>query len=198
MTHSRLLKTAGTAGACAAVGVIAGIAGSAAAPANSSSRPPGIPSGTVTTRLLAPPGVAFFKLGAGGPAVHAVQIVPNRTGDGFDTVTQDAGIVKAVSGDRLTITEGTDKATYATPTLTVVATATVERNFKNAKLADIQVGDHVDVTATAGGSTNVFAIDSQHWPPKPATFTTKGGPIPAPPLSGSTASAGVAYGFTGP
>ena len=61
--------------------------------------------------------------------VHAVQVVPNKAGDGFDTVTEDSGTVKSVSGAALTITEGTDKATYATPTLTIPAGATVERNF---------------------------------------------------------------------
>ncbi|HEU0317075.1 MAG TPA: hypothetical protein VFR49_07080, partial [Solirubrobacteraceae bacterium] len=150
-------------------------------------------AGPFASALPAPRGVALFKIGAGGPAVHAVQIVPNRAGDGFDTVTQDSGTVKSISGDRLTITEGTDKATYATPTLTLTPDATVERNLQQAKLADVQVGDHVDVTSPSGGPANVFAIDSQHWPPKPPAFMTKTGPVPAPPLGGPVTSAGVCF-----
>jgi hypothetical protein len=108
-----------------------------------------------------------LKIGTGGPPVHAVQIVPNKAGDGFDTVTQDSGTVKSLSGDSLTITEGTDKATYATPTLTIPSGATVERNFQSAKLSDIQTADHVDVSLNSDGTANVLAVDSQHWPPKP-------------------------------
>ena len=185
MTHSRMRKI-GAAAACAAVGAIAGIAGSAAAPANST-KARGV--ATAVAGMPAPPGAVIFKLG--GPAVHSVEIVPNKAGDGFETVTQDSGTVKSVSGTSITITEGTDKATYATPTVTVAADATVERNFKTAKLADLQPGDHVDVTSTAGGADSVFAVDAQHWPPKPPMFMTKGGPLPPPSFA-----AGVAYGST--
>jgi hypothetical protein len=139
-----------------------------------------------------PPDRRAFKIGI-GPPVHAVEIVPNKADDGFDTVTQDSGTVKAVSGSSLTITEGTDKATYATPTLTIPADATVERDFQSAKLADLQPGDHVDVSASSDGTTNVFAMDPQHWPPKPPALSELGGPPklqPGPP--------GLAYSITAP
>src|SRR4051812_49116255 len=53
----------------------------------------------------------------GGP-VHAELVVPDRQG-GFQTVTFDRGTVESVSGDQLTIKEGTPKATYKTITLTI-------------------------------------------------------------------------------
>jgi hypothetical protein len=130
-----------------------------------------------------------FKVGIAGPPVHAVEIVPNKAGDGFDTVTQDSGTAKSVSGSSLTITEGTDNATYATPTLTIPTDASVERDFQSATLAEIQPGDHVIVSASSNGTTNVFALDPQHWPPKRPVLSTQGGPpkpAPDPP--------GVAYG----
>jgi hypothetical protein len=214
MTHSRLKKL-GAAGACAAIGAIAGIASSAAAPGNSGKAraaggavtmaagcvtAPGNAAkarGTATMIMPAPGGAAVVKIG--GPAVHSTAVVPNKTGDGFDTLTQDSGTVKSVSGRSLTITEGTDKATYATPTLTIATDATVERNFDTAKLADLQPGDHVDVSATTGGSEDVFAADSAHWPPKPPQFSVKGGgPIPLPPGAGMTTAAGAAFACKAP
>ena len=186
MTKSRFLKGAVTAGACAAIGAAAGIAGSAAAP--SSARPtPGPGPGP----QIGPPAGGFqVKLGVGGgPPVHGTAIVPNRSGTSFDTLTQDSGTVTAVAGDHLTITEGTDKATYATPTLTIPATATVVRDFKRATLAEIRTGDHVDVSSSSDGTTNVLAFDAQNWPPKPPRglafgVTTKGGPPGGPGVAG--------------
>jgi hypothetical protein len=192
MKQARWLKPALTAGACAAIGAAAGIAGSAAAPGDSHKT-----SGPV--KLAAPAGAVTFKFGrAGGPPVHGTEVVPNQAGTGFDTVTTDSGTATAVSGERLTIKEGTDKATYATPTLTIPAGATIERDFKTVKLTDIKVGDHVDVSSSSDGTTHVFAVDPQHWPPKPPnamglTVGKDGGPPPGPP-----GVAGVAFGFKAP
>lgn len=193
MTHSRLFKSMAAAGACAAVGTIAGIAGSSAAPSNSlNSDGPrfGFVVQGPATRS-APGGPVAVKVAMGGPPLHATEVVPNRAGDGFDTVTHDSGTVKSVSGDHITITEGAGKATYATPTLTIPANATVHRNLQIARLSDIQAGDHVDVSSSSSGATDVFAVDSQHWPPKPPKLPgfAKSGtlpPLPPPP--------GVAYG----
>jgi hypothetical protein len=198
MTRSRFLKSAAVAAACAAAGTIAGIAGSSAAPSNSN-KSDGPEYGFVVkgaeTRA-APPGAADFKIERGGPPVHATEVVPNKGGDGFDTVTHDSGTVKSISGDHITITEGTDKATYATPTLTVPADATIQRNFQDAKLSDIKVGDHVDVSSSSDGTTNVFAVDSQHWPPKPIQLSgsAKTGALPPgpPPPAGAP---GFGYGY---
>ncbi len=59
----------------------------------------------------------------------------------------------------------------------------------------MQTGDRVDVSSSSDGTTNVFAVDSGHWPPKPPTFTKQGGP---PPLGARTGSAGVAFSYSAP
>ncbi|HWH11639.1 MAG TPA: hypothetical protein VG165_10975 [Solirubrobacteraceae bacterium] len=174
MTHSKLVRRAAVGGVCVAVGAAAGISGSAAAPGGSAG-----PSAPALKALYAatsagpptplPPGIAT-KIGAAGGEVHSVEVVPNAAGDGFDTVTDDSGTVKALSGDALTITEGTTKAVYATPTLTIPAAASVVRNFQPAKLSDVQPGDHVDVSADSDGTTTVFAVDTANWPPKPVAI----------------------------
>jgi hypothetical protein len=169
MRRSRLLKIAIVVGASGAVGAAAGIAGSSAAPSDANN-PPGPRLGVVVqgrVTAAAGHGAPAFKIGVGGPPVHSTEVVPNKASDGFDTVTHDSGTVKSISGDQITITEGTDKATYGTPTLTIPADATIQRNFQDTKLSDIQVGDHVDVSRSSAGTTAVFAVDSQHWPPKP-------------------------------
>jgi hypothetical protein len=182
MNHSRLFQSVVAAGVCVAVGTLAGIAASAAAPAHpQKARSAGSDEQVADPAARAgmigpPPGGPAFKIGIGGPPVHAVQIVPNKTDDGFETVTQDSGTVKSISGSSLTITEGTDKATYSTPTLTIPADATVERDFQSAKLSEIQTGDHVIVSASSGGTTNVFAVDPQYWPPKPPDVPKLGAP----------------------
>src|SRR5438876_5155270 len=104
MTRSRLMKTAAVAGACAAVGTIAGIAGSSAAPSNSN-KPDGPRYGFVVAGAAAPgirvKGPVTFKVDVGGPPVHATEVVPNKAGDGFDTLTHDSGAVKSISGDHI-------------------------------------------------------------------------------------------------
>jgi hypothetical protein len=201
MTHPRLFRSAVAAGVCAAVAAIAGIAASAAAPAHNQ-KPPSAAFGT-HVRVPEPPpagmigapprGSPALKIGIGGPPVHAVEIVPNKADDGFETVTQDSGTVKSVSGSSLTITEGTGKATYATPTLTIPANATIERDFQSATLGDIQPGDHVAVSVSSDGTTTVFAVDPQYSPPKPPALPTPGA-APAPQAGGPS----VAYGTGAP
>jgi hypothetical protein len=191
MTHSRLFKRAVAVGACAAVGTIGGVAAGAAAPSKDGAE---AHDPRAQTECPAPPfsvgGPPMAALAFGAPPVHSVQVVPNKAGDGFDTITQDSGTVKSVSGDKLTISEGTDKATYATPTLTIPSEATIQRNEESAKLSDIQTGDHVDVSSSSDGTTNVFAVDRAEGPP-PAPkarffrgIPPQGAPLPPPPPPG--------------
>ena len=193
MRQARLAKAGLTAAVCAAIGAAAGIAGSAAAPGSPHKLAPNVhiasAGGPISVQI------AFD---GGGPPVHATEVVPNKAGTGFDTVTRDSGTAKVVSGDSLTLTEGTDKATYGTPTLTIPGDATIQRNFETAKLADIKAGDHVDVSASSDGTTYVFAVDADHWPPKPPKgkgfmVTKTGGPPPGP-----GKAAGVVFGFGTP
>jgi hypothetical protein len=140
----------------------------------------------------------------GGAPVHSVQIVANKAGDGFDTVTQDSGTVKSVSGDKLTISEGTEKATYATPTLTIPAGATIQRNEESAKLSDIQSGDHVDVSSSSDGTTYVFAVDPRQSPPQkphvvgPIARQVQVGPPPPGGPTGSAAEGGFTCRYRAP
>jgi hypothetical protein len=154
MKSKRLALTAVTGALCAIVGTAAGIAGSSAA----------TKSGSKAARADArhgPPGGPLRH--AGGPPVHSEEVVLNKARDGFITVTTDGGIVKAVSGNELTITEGTKTVTYKDVAVTVPNDATVYRNGSKASLSDLEDGDHVVVHRSSEGAF-VDAFDSQHWP----------------------------------
>lgn len=140
---------------CLAIGAMAGISGGLAAgtkahsSSSSSEQKPGPPAGGPM----------------GGPPIHSVSVVPNKEGSGFDTVTMDGGTVQSVSGQQLTITEGTKTLTYKTVTLTIAANATVTRDGKSAQLSQLQSGDHVIVSENSDGTSMVNAADSSFTPP---------------------------------
>src|SRR6476659_8444951 len=105
---------------CALVGALAGIAGSAAAPTKSSKQS----SGTATKRAL--PRHEGFRFhgpggpgGVGGPPVHAEAVVPNKAGNGFITVTSDAGEIKSINGNDVTIDESVASVHYKDVTVTI-------------------------------------------------------------------------------
>jgi hypothetical protein len=160
MRYTRLMRTAAIGAACALVGTGAGIAGSSAATKSKSSSS----RSAAANDRPGPPG-GPFRLG-GGPPVHSEAVVPSKARDGFITVTTDAGVVRSVSGDQLTITEGTKTLTYKDTTLTIASDATVRRNGDEAALSDLQAGDHVMVSQSSE-STHVDAFDSQHRPGPP-------------------------------
>jgi hypothetical protein len=83
-------------------------------------------------------GAALAKRGLLKHAVHGTLVVATK--NGFATVTFDRGFVQSVSGQQLTLTEGTKKATYKTITLTIPTNARVRDNGKRATLADVKVG----------------------------------------------------------
>jgi hypothetical protein len=166
MKRSTLLRTTAACATCAIAGAAAGIAGSSAST-------PAVTKGPLRGAWLklgpdAPPlpldgaGPPLPFDGAAGPAVHSEAVVPNDKG-GFDTVTMDHGRFASLSGQKLTITEGTATATYKTVTLTIPADAKVLRNGEAAGLSDLKAGDTVDVVAGARG-TIVAAFDAQHEP----------------------------------
>lgn len=138
--NTRILRTIMIAAVCGVVGAGAGIAGA------------GAHEGHGKARHHAGHFDRGFHLG--GP-VHAELVVPDRQG-GFQTVTLDRGTVKTVSGDQLTIAEGTKKATYKDVTLTIPATAKIRRNGDTAQLSDLQPGDLVAIVTT-GDKTLVKA-----------------------------------------
>ena len=142
---------------CALVGALAGIAGSAAAPTKSSKQS----SGTATKRAV--PGHAGFRFhgpgGPGGPPVHAEAVVPNKAGNAFITVTSDAGKIKSISGNDVTIDESVGSVHYKDVSVTIPNDATIIRNHAKASLSDLTAGDDIRVIASSE-STFVIAEDA--------------------------------------
>ena len=142
--HSRLLLVAVC---CVAVG--AGISAIATA-------------GAATSTTSSHAGAKHAKAGKGGKGglrrlLHAVQgSAVVRTADGFANVTFERGKVDSVSGQQLTITEGTAKATYKTVTVTVPGGALVRDNRQKATLSDVKAGQRV-LVLTAPKRTYVIA-----------------------------------------
>jgi hypothetical protein len=93
-------------------------------------------------------------------------VVLDKAGDKFITATSDNGKLKSISGNDLTITEGTDKVTYKDVTVTVPSDTKVSRNWQDAKLGDLKEGDFVHVDSSSDG-TFVFAVDPNARPPHP-------------------------------
>ncbi len=164
MRPRKRVRLALVGGLCAAIGAGAGIAGSNAASTKSSAR------SSQAQSAGRPP---FHR----GPEVHAEEVVLNRAGDGFITVTEDGGIVDSVSGDQLTIKEGTKSVTYKTVTLTIPSNAKVYRNFVTAQLSDLQSNDAVHVSRSSEG-TVVMANDASHAPPRGHGPPGPGAPAP--------------------
>jgi hypothetical protein len=184
MKRSTIVRTGAVGAVCALAGSAAGIAASSASTPH---KTPGVP---LARRLMfkagplagAVPGLGFVIPGGGpaGPAVHSEAVVPNEKG-GFDTITMDRGTYSSLSGDQLTITEGTKTATYKTVTLTIPTNATVRRNDAAAHLSDIKSGDTVMVAQSPQG-TVVDARDAQHTEQMPLTFRAfQHGGMPRPP-----------------
>ncbi len=166
--------------ACLAVGALAGIAGGSAATTKTKTRPANAQAGHWGRRS--------GPLVGGPMPVHSVSVVPNKEGTAFDTMTLDSGTVQSVSGQELTIDEGTKKLTYKTVTLTIPAGASVRRDGKTAQLGDLQKGDHVVVFVNSDETTRVDAADSSfrpadgpHGPGGPGGPGGWGGPPPGAP-----------------
>ncbi|MGH2911150.1 MAG: hypothetical protein ACRDJ3_01600 [Solirubrobacteraceae bacterium] len=155
--------------ACLAVGALAGITGGSAATTKSTkARAANAQAGHYGRHGGPPPG--------GPPPVHSVSVVPNKEGTAFDTVTLDSGTVQSVSGQELTIDEGTKKLTYKTVTLTIPAGASVRRDGKTAQLGELQKSDHAIVFASSDGTTRVDAADSSFRPAGGMGHDRPGGP----------------------
>jgi hypothetical protein len=177
------MRTLAIGATCAIAGAGAGIAGSSASTPNPSKE------------QLKRGGLRAFKAGiapgpmlglagdAAGPPVHSESVVPNEKG-GFDTVTMDQGAFSSLSGEQLTITEGTKSATYKTVTLSIPSDANVSRNGEKAQLSDIKSGDTVIVVQSPTG-TFVNAFDAAHAPQVRVASPGPGGPEGMKKLEGS-------------
>jgi len=194
MRRSTIVRTSAVGAVCALAGGAAGIAASSASSPHRSTQP------LAGAAIAADPGplLGFGPLAhAAGPPVHSDAIVPNDKG-GFDSVTMDRGSFSSLSGDRLTITEGTKTATYKTVTLTIPSGASVRRNCEQAKLSDLKAGDTVLVVQSPKG-TVVAAHDAQHAGGllrfrlgRPGRDDTPPPPPPPPELPGRGSSSGSA------
>lgn len=189
MNRIRLKQTAAAGLTCAIVASVIGIATGAAAPFNDDDSS-GL-NGTEAETLPGPPPIgAAISLRRGalegdgrrvisGPPVHSELVVPTRSGDDFETVTQDSGTVKSVSGDQLTITEGTEEATYRTVTIEIPDDAKVLRNGEQVELGDLKEGDRVHVSRSPDDSF-VFATDEEFFEKAIHRFRD----LPRPPRAG--------------
>jgi hypothetical protein len=121
------LKLIGVAASCAAIGAGASAIASAGAASTSSQ----------SHALRSTHGRPGLRR-ALARAVHGDLIVATKSG--FATVTIDRGFVQSVSGQRLTLREGTKTATYGTVTLTLSGSARVRDNGHKATLADVKPG----------------------------------------------------------
>jgi hypothetical protein len=155
MKGSHKLRAVGVGLACAAIGAAYGIAGSSAATSGHQTR--SHTTNSATGHLFGP----GLRGPGHGPGVHSDLVVLNKAGTAFETVTEDNGAFKSLSGDQLTITEGTKTVTYKDVTLTIPAGATVYRNGAKAALTDLASGDEVHVSQAPEG-TVVFAEDAAH------------------------------------
>jgi hypothetical protein len=86
-------------------------------------------------------------------SVHGDLVV--ATGTGFASVTFDRGVVQSVSGQQLTLSEGTKTRTYKTITLTIPSSAHVRDNGRMATLADVTAGQRALVIQ---GPNQTFVI----------------------------------------
>jgi hypothetical protein len=104
----------------------------------------------------------------GGRAVHVDAVLAQADGT-FAKATVDRGFVKSVSGDQLTVTQGTRKATYGETTITVPAGATIVVNrAKGSALSDLKAGQRV-VVAQMPKRFTIVAADAK---PAPKAKTT--------------------------
>jgi hypothetical protein len=157
----RFSRTTAVAAMCAVAGATAGIAGVAAAPSKSTSASKSAKAKKAAKNRAGarrgPGGPGFH--GPGGPAVHSEAVVPNAAGDGFETVTSDAGRVVSVSGNEVTVKEGTDTATYKTVTIDLGSSPKVVRNHADAKVSDLKADDYIRIVKSPQG-TFVMAEDA--------------------------------------
>jgi len=184
MTKSR---TIGIAALCAAVGAAGGIAGTTAA-TNKHHKHHGSRQSSTAPRPGRPP--FGDHRGFGGPPVHVEAVVLDKAGKNWITMTEDNGTVKSVSGNDVTITEGTADVPYKDVTVTIPDGATVIRDGAKAAVGDLKAGDHVHVSSSSDG-TFVFAADDS-WRPGPPGGDGDGdhpGPPPGGPGGGDWAPA---------
>ncbi len=87
-------------------------------------------------------------------AVHLEAVVPTRTG--FAKLTSDRGVVTAIAGNQVTLTEGTKQKAYGSLVIVVPAGARVRVGGRTGSLSDVKVGMRVRIVSI-DGKTRVIA-----------------------------------------
>lgn len=149
-----------TAVLCVSVGAAGGIAGGNAATTKHKSASRQARSADANEPTGSPDG---FRGGPGHFAVHEEAVVLDKAGKAYITATDDSGTVASVSGNDLSIKEGTTAVPYKTVKVTLPDGAKVYRNSAVAKVGDLKSGDHVHVSQSSDG-TVVLADDGTHGP----------------------------------
>jgi hypothetical protein len=164
MQKGKRVAVVAAASACVLAGAAAGISQSAASSSSSSSSSKSSRAGHWAH------GAGAFGFGAGGHPgpggeVHSVEVVLNKAGTAYITVTRDNGTITAVDAGagKITLKEGTSSVTYATPTISIPSGATVLLDGATSSLEKLKAGDHVSISSSSEG-TMVFAIDSSFKP----------------------------------
>ncbi|UTI65102.1 hypothetical protein NBH00_02565 [Paraconexibacter antarcticus] len=171
------VKVTGVATVCALAGAGAGIAGSTAATSTSNAKARSAKS--AKARFAGRRGFGPM-MGGHGPSVHEESVVLDKAGKAWITETEDRGTLKSVSGQDLTLTEGTKAVPYKDVTVTIPSGATIVRNGRTAQLSDLKAGDHVNVSSSSDGTT-VFAGDATFGPGGPHGFGARDGDHHGPP-----------------
>ncbi len=113
-------------------------------------------STTSTTHATKPAAKAAWARDRRGLLRRAVQgQLVIHTKKGFETVSFERGYVQSVSGDSLTLREGTKNATYKTVTLTIPSSARVRNNGAASSLSALTSGEHVGVIQ---GPANTWVV----------------------------------------
>ncbi len=144
MTYLRKhLKLITVAAACVAIGAAGSAIATAGAASTGTTTATRAAAGRIrrTPRPRAPAAPASARSSA-APSRRTWSWPPRR---GFATVTIDRGFVQSVSGQQLTIREGTKKATYKTVTLTIPSNAKVRENRQASTLSALTAGQRVAV-----------------------------------------------------
>jgi hypothetical protein len=178
MQKGKKVAVIAAASACALGGAAAGISQSAASSSSGSSTA----KSTKAHRWAR--GARMFGFAGHGPGgeVHATEVVLNKAGTAYITVTRDNGTITSVDAGAGTITlkEGTSSVTYATPTITIPSGASVLLDGASSSLDKLKSGDRVSISSSSEGTT-VFATDSSF---KPGAGPMGGPPHGAPPQVG--------------
>ncbi len=183
-----------SASACALGGAAAGISQSAASSSSNGSSAKSAKPGQWAHGAR-----EFGFPGHGGPGfgdeVHAVEVVLNKAGTAYITVTRDNGTITAVdaAAGKITLKEGTSSVAYATPTISIPSGSTVTLDGASSSLEKLKAGDHVSISSSSEGTT-VFATDASFKPgPPPGGM----GGAPGAPPQGAPGNAPQPPGETG-